>query len=460
MVLVAQPEPVGIDERPVAGAIVEDLTRILTTNVPFSPVRIREYPEIIGSSDEALKVAEANNAAVVIWGSYNADDVDLYIQVGDLSVFPYTTMERGVIERALNMSVRLQDPQQETIAPHVLWMMGTLLIIDGDAYHSMLVNAGLTQTFTHPAQVTDQSIATLDYHIRGDTHSDPQLELDGINQAIALDSVNPILYLIRGSIYQTMGEVDDARIDFETAQRLGPDSWAMPYIMLASIDNSNEAFALFDAVIERRPDDWFPQFMRAMLHYLNRRYDLAALEMQQVIALQPQANFPYVYEVMIDLRAGDLEAARAASHTILTEFPDPVLMSRMMVTSLGESAPNPYGIAIASFGYLVLGRYNDTITTAENGLESFLWYTDLNLMRGIAYCGLGRYEEAESAYTMAITMEEGIPLFHLMRGEVRLRQENTEGANADFAIATQNPAFVPLVEAMQSGALDCTTLLE
>ena len=52
MVLVAQMEPLsGAEPREVSRFIVDDLVQTLEVSVPFSMVRIRDYPAVITSAD-------------------------------------------------------------------------------------------------------------------------------------------------------------------------------------------------------------------------------------------------------------------------------------------------------------------------------------------------------------------------------------------------------------------------
>src|SRR5262249_20605714 len=77
MVLVAQPEQVGKQPRDVTRFIVQNLTDTLDTGIPFSKLRIREYPTVITTADQARAAAKANHAWVIVWGSADDDAIDL-----------------------------------------------------------------------------------------------------------------------------------------------------------------------------------------------------------------------------------------------------------------------------------------------------------------------------------------------------------------------------------------------
>ena len=106
MVLVAQLEPLTANERDVTRFIVDDLTQILEVGIPFSRLRIREYPEIITSSSQALAVAEETGAAIIIWGNYDEEVAEVEVQVGSLAAFPGMLFERQTLEQTANLRTR------------------------------------------------------------------------------------------------------------------------------------------------------------------------------------------------------------------------------------------------------------------------------------------------------------------------------------------------------------------
>jgi hypothetical protein len=106
MVLVAQLEPLGgVAERDVTRFLVEDLDHTIGRDVPFSNIRIRAYPQLIASEAGARAAAQANGAAVIVWGNYDPDAIELEIQVGVTTAFPTThsawTLENGQCPRRM-----------------------------------------------------------------------------------------------------------------------------------------------------------------------------------------------------------------------------------------------------------------------------------------------------------------------------------------------------------------------
>src|SRR5262249_20918791 len=85
MVLVAPLQAVGTDARDVSQFISDDLKQQFEIEAPFSKIRVRQYPDVITSEEQAQAAAEAAGASVVLWGSYTADGIQLEVQLGSLA---------------------------------------------------------------------------------------------------------------------------------------------------------------------------------------------------------------------------------------------------------------------------------------------------------------------------------------------------------------------------------------
>jgi hypothetical protein len=151
MVLVAQLEPLrGVSERNVTRFMVDNLAQTLEQQVPFSTVRIREYPQVITSSQAAQEVAQANGATVVVWGNYDAQFIETEIQVGVIDAFPMIEIPRETLERTANVKVRLTDERRESIASEVLNMLDILNTADGNGIEISRLLAALLPNSAGP----------------------------------------------------------------------------------------------------------------------------------------------------------------------------------------------------------------------------------------------------------------------------------------------------------------------
>ena len=116
-------------------------------------------------------------------------------------------------------------------------------------------------------------------------------------------------------------------------------------------------------MIEQRPDDWLALFFRGSLYYQAGRFDMAQADFEAAIALEPDANFPYVYQALLALRQGRVADAIAAVDVILREYPDATFMNRLVTATFGENAQpvrGPRGAFSVS-----AARYQDAVESTR-----------------------------------------------------------------------------------------------
>jgi tetratricopeptide (TPR) repeat protein len=235
---------------------------------------------------------------------------------------------------------------------------------------------------------------------------------------------------------QRLGEVNEALQDAASVERRAPEWVIDDYIraMVAQLDNDADAgIAAYGAVIEGKPDDWFPYNMRGWFHYLKGDYEAATADYAQALALEPNTNFPYIVSGLVALRQGRMAEARHFFDTVLTDYPDPTFANRLIRTAFGEPENDIIGPMFSAVGNFILKQYDQMLVDTQKALEAMPDSTDLLVMEGFAYCNLGDYERAEAAYDRAIALEPDEPFPYMLRGDVRLKRLNLGGANADAA---------------------------
>lgn len=462
MVLVAQLEPLGgVAERDVARFIVEDLTQRLEQEVPFSHFRVRTYPRVITSEDDAQAAAEANDATAIVWGNYTPDQIDLEVQIGTTTAFPHVAIERDLLDLTASTRVRLSDERRESIASPVLGVFNVLLAADGDGYG---ISRLLTVVDTIRAPLPEiVSGGVVGYLQRSQSlfMDDTVQALDGYNAAVEVGGGNPLVYIYRATAYIRLGDYEKARRDIDTAMRLGPADWTAPLYLkgtyLGGLGDTAGALELLDEIIRLRPDDWFAWNYRAASYYLQGDYARAREDYAQAITLGPDANFPYIVSLLIALHEGRLADMAHYLDTIVTEFPDPAFSTRMVQALFGEEVPNIFGPMFAAAGNLILGQYDRVIPETGAAL-AVLPLADMYLAQGVAYCNLGDYAAAEEAYTQGIALEPDYVALYALRAEVRLRQDNMPDSLADGEVVLQSDlgdTFAPLIEAGLAGEWRC-----
>ncbi len=472
LVLVAQFEALSGIGQMVAGHqtdvtrfVVDHLQKTLEDAVPFSNIAVRRYPREVTSDQQARAVAAHYRATVIVWGNYTPGLIEANVQVGVLDAFPYNHFERGVLERTANVQLHMTDARTESLAPFVLSTLNILLTADGNAFETMRIGAIQEAISVRPAQTAGTGVSTLLHrHLLGGVPAEASAAL---RDALALDPGNPLLYTYETILKQRQGRYDESRNDALTAQRLGPSGWAMPMLLLAHATHDESVFQLFDQVIALRPDDWFPHFYRGAIYYLYGSTepgarDLARADLDAAIALHPGANFPYIFRVLLALHEGRLDDAFRDIETILTEFPDPGFMDRLVRATFGDQRTDPYAVMLSAVANQMLGRHERAIADATAGLTLLPDLADFYLVQGVSYCALGDYESAESAFSAGLSREPDFWLLHLLRADARLRRGNQAGAESDLAALRSSPlatVYEPFAAAVRTGENGCATML-
>jgi tetratricopeptide (TPR) repeat protein len=116
-----------------------------------------------------------------------------------------------------------------------------------------------------------------------------------------------------------------------------------------------------------------------------------------------------------------------------------------------------------AFGNVTLRRWEDVLADTQLIVDQNIQMGDPYFLRGIAFCNLGRYEEAEDAYTQAIDLDDSLGLAYLLRAEVRRKQGDLLGAGSDIAAGLAYPELARLGSALtveNMDAFDCTTFMD
>ncbi len=445
--------------------IVDNLEKTLQDSVPFTNIAVRRYPLQVTSAQQAQAVATHYGATLIVWGNYTPGLIEANVQIGVLTAFPYNRFTRDVLERTANIWLHMTDARTESLAPYVLAALNVLLIADGNAFETMRTGALQEAISVQPAQIVGTGVSALVHrYLLSDTPTDGNAALD---EALALDAGNPLLYAYASILKQRQGQYDQARNDALAAQRLGPPDWAMPSLLLAHATRDETVFQFFDQAIALRPDDWFPRFYRGSLFYLYGASQpdaraQARADLDAAVFLQPGANFPYVFRVLLALHEGRLDDAFRDIETILTEFPDPGFMERLIRATFGEQLADPYAILLSAVANQMLGRHDRAIADTAAGLDVLPNLADFYLVQGVSYCALGQYAAAETALSRGLMRDPDFWLLYLLRADARLQQGDEAGAAADLRALNNGPlaeTYRPLASSIRAGEVGCATLL-
>lgn len=465
IVLVAELEAIDTEPRTVTRFIVDDLKRTLEEGVPFSRVRIRQTPVVVVTERQAQSLADETGATVIIWGNYTADRVDLHVQVGTLDAFAESAIPSNTIAQSANVRVAITDVRSESIAPHVLAVIGTLQGASGNVYEFMRTLAVIDEIDVQLAQIDGDTVAAYTHRFFELHTTDTEAALKAIEGAISKDATNPFSHALRSLALARLGRFGASRDAAETAARLGGDQWSTPLILLGTGDvDTDTSTEYLGRMIAINPNDWYARATRGTIYYLSGFSEEARDDLEAAVALHPDANFVYTMAALQAISEGRFEAATGYIQTILEQYPDPDQYNRFIGATIGEH--DVTGQIVASFINLMLGRYEETVAAATTGINRAGSLPDLLSFQGLAYCNLGRYHDAEVAYSQALLNAIGmdvspgqITFIRLSRADVRLKQGEIDQAREDFARVRESAVAEPaLVDRFESGEFGCENL--
>ncbi|MBZ0282535.1 MAG: protein kinase [Anaerolineae bacterium] len=468
MVLVADMERLSGAERDVTTQIVDDLRQRLENDVTYSNLRVRHYGSVIRSNAEAQATAEFAGALVIVWGSYADNSIQLEVQVGDLSPLPDLLFPRDTVEKDVNVRVTLTDSRLESVVAPVLAIMDWLHMMEGNIFEMGRATAIYYALDVNPPSVMGNSTAARYHRFFIEDPRNPQVALEAISAAIRDDSSNPLPYISRAFLRQRLNDLESATEDIDTAARFGPEHWPLPSAMrgvdaLLIRNQPADVVSNFDQFLQYRPDDWYGYAMRGLGHYLLRDYDAAQADIDRSLALNPQANYPYPFAILLAMREGRLADMQLLIETVSAKFPDPRSAERLLGTAYGSNSPSVFSPAMSAFVNTLLRQWSQVVEDADTAAAIDASFAEVFIFQGIAYCNLEQYDEAEAAYTRALETLPDFSILYGLRAEVRLAQNDLAGALQDARTVLQSPGgagFAPLLPLIQSRELTCKEFLD
>lgn len=465
MVLVAE---IDGSQPDVTTQIVDDLRQRLESDVTYSNLRVREYSQVVRSNAEARAAAEFAGALVIVWGTADAQSVQLEVQVGDLDALPPLLFKRETVEKDVNVRVTLTDARRESVVAPVLAIMDWLHMMEGNIFEMGRATAIYYALDVMPPTIVGNSTAARYHRYFIQDPRNPRDALEEISAAIQDDSTNPLPYISRAFLRQRLNDLDAATEDIATAARYGPDNWALPPAMQgvdALLIRSDAAAVVenFDQFVKLRPDDWYGYAMRGMGNYLLRNYAAAQTDIDRSLALNPQANYPYPFAILLAMREGRLADMQTLIETVSAKFPDPRSAERLLSTAYGSNASTVFSPAMSAFVNTLLRQWSQVIDDADTAAALDPNFAEVFIFQGIAYCNLEQYDEAEAAYTRALKTLPDFSILYGLRAESRLAQNDLAGALEDARTilgGSGGAEFAPLIPLIQSRELTCKEFLD
>jgi serine/threonine protein kinase/tetratricopeptide (TPR) repeat protein len=486
LVLVAQLDPVATEPRNLSRFITDDLQQNLENSLPQQPIYVRAYPAIIRSESEAIAATERNNAAVIVWGIYTDEFVQVDISAGSFNAFPYIPFDREEVVRHTNIRARydsIEDVFNQTLSYHIINTVTLLHLADGNAFEVLRLSLAPATITTPTVPILSDSIAAIQYRAYEALYFDEQPQasqtfLSNMELVLQRDP-NALTFINRASFYLNAGQLENAMQDVAAAQRLAPNGWALPlYLSIAEVQHTQEGLQLMNDIIDIRPTDWYAIYNRGTIHYYLREFSTAEQDMDTAISFAPPTNFPYVFDALIAMRDGRFADMVESLQFVAREFPDPTYSQRLLDTTFITGALRLEQYYISAVTNIVLAQYDATLGDVDELLALLeddpqqvtepvdadnLPLAELYMLKGLAHCNRGEYAEAETAYTAGLELEPNFWMLYLTRNEVYFYQNKVNEALEDArAIANidVHPQLVEAAEAGEFGDLTCENFFE
>jgi len=133
IVLVSKFEALGVAERNVSRFIADDLTQKLTIQPAPTNFIVCEYPKLIRTNDEALKIAQLNHADIIVWGNYTPNFVEAQIQVGETSDL---LISQEILARTANVRVRMSDEREDSLSRQIVGLLYVIVLSKCNTYET------------------------------------------------------------------------------------------------------------------------------------------------------------------------------------------------------------------------------------------------------------------------------------------------------------------------------------
>lgn len=458
LVVVAQIEQTGSENRDITRTIINDLGQRFEVELPMANIqniRIREYKDVIKSKEEASQIAEQTQAVILIWGDYDNDAARITVQLGSLASRPDLLIDREILDRTVTVRVKMIDEHEETLAYPVLTILSFLHSSENNFVETIRLFMAFDLLDAVSPEMTGNTVAAHVHKASQAFLSEKEYAIAETEQAIKLDANNPLLYMFRALLCQETGDFLQSNLDLDFALLRAPKGWIMPYHIKGAesliLNDPQKGIEAYSNIIEVKPNDWLPYNQRGYLYMLagqyelalgnieksTQIYELARQDIKKSIELEPDAEWPYMWATLIALRQGRVNDIPALMQHI-SQSKQSDFIKNLMTTMYGEEKATLLGASMSTMEQLSKRQFLYAIGNADAVLTAMPTYAEMHLLKGLSYCNLGDYQNAESAYTQGLKIDPSFTVLHLLRAEVRSKTGNSSGVTEDEEFVQDN----------------------
>jgi tetratricopeptide (TPR) repeat protein len=305
------------------------------------------------------------------------------------------------------------------------------------------------------------------------TRKQPDTALTDFTTAIQIDPKYVQAWNNRGLVRLAQNQFEEAVDDFNHAIEIDPeyaDGFNNRGFAYFQQGNDQQAFNDFNQTIELNPDYVNAYNNRGMLFMRSKQYQDAIADFSEAIRLDEINVKHYQNRKAACEKLGQTEQAEADGRHIAwllklgrlnatvaqnPAVPDAYILRANHLADGGQTeiamtnferaievAPDSAaGLVGRAEWWFRQGNLQKTIDDATSALEKEPSHKALAL-RGDAWFGLGRYDEAIVDFTTARRLDDTVALAYFRRAQQRSQQGDTAGAQADLAMAQRlNPSI-------------------
>lgn len=403
---------------------------------PYKDIEVKSIGRTVTAqqgSPEAIRIANENNAAMILWGWYGSTSEAAIATVHFEIISP---REMARLPSSSTMTSPVSELNRFTLQTHlaqgysyVSLIAAALVRFEKQDYAGALDRFDAAEKAAH---VDDPALldATYLYLHRGAAYielSKPDAALNDLNRCIARSPTLAPCFVDRAVALHDLGRLDDAKRDADVALGLGPCGCeAVAYntrgVIIEELGKPDRksalqaAFADFNKALQLNPRLSWAYNNRGWIYYLwddfgdaLKDYD-EAIKYGSIAALENRRILRYA--------TGEFEEVVSDYTAALTRDPD---------------NPSFYAqrcLAHAALGHIAPANSDCAQAIRMNPKDAHLYDTS-----GVAHTELGDFEHARKDFNTAVSLDSGFARSYFDRGTMYMRLQNYDSAIEDFSTA-------------------------
>jgi len=261
--------------------------------------------------------------------------------------------------------------------------------------------------------------------------------IEDFNQSIQLAPENSAVYNNRGNALMDLGHPDEALKDFDRAIALSPN-YGAAYNNRGSarvaLGQYDLAFQDFRKAVELMPRSAVPFNGRGMAHAALKRYHAAIRDLTRAISINPKYLAAYQH--------------RAEAYLKLDMYKEAVADATQAMT-LESEAQNADLYLLRGRAYAGDKKLNNALEDLNKAIELKPELVEAYIERGIVFIQARRFEDAIGDLTRAIELQPENARAYAMRASAKLQLGGNPGTDAEVSYDANDDALNDVNQALK-----------